>query len=458
MNRSACLVVLLLLPALGPGCRDTPPPKAKAPPVVGRVPTPPPPPDLDADLPIRASTGGRFAADDPTWTRADSFRRTPREYDQPSWDHVRGIVATHLAISGRDLARLHGAREEWKACAEAYTGAAADVRAVNVTEPDVLAVRDQLAADLDRDAALCAALAAGTAPPEVGTGLAAARARVLGIGLRAVAGADVRREAAAAADALRTQAVAGFSPPPPSASASPAEKQLWLVRAWGDTVDPLVVTDPWGPWTLEEPRRQAAALAATLDAIASGDHKSLHLRPAASLRPQPQTWTAAEFTRIAQRDAWADVGGFATPHVNAQLDLDTAAWTETNGALAARWSKLREGEVPRAVRRAVAAQDDHPEGLRWFEALALQNGAIRQLARAGHYLEALDVLRDQSPPRGLDWFSPNRAGVLLGLEGRLRLLSGDREAHRKLREARAEALAFLTFVHMCEDLEAAPAR
>ena len=446
--------------ALAVACQSPPPAPAPQPKPAAKGAEAPAPraPDPDAALPIPAAAGGRFAADDPTWASADSFRRTPREYGQPSWDHVRGAVAAHLALTGRDLARHFGARGEWKACAEAYTAAAADVRGVPLTDAEVIAVRDLLAADLDRDAGLCSALAANAPPVETGTGLAAWRARVLAVGLRSTAGEDVRREAAAMSQALKAQASAGFSPPPPATSASPAEKQLWLARAWGDTVDPLVVTDPWGPWTLEEPRRQAAALGATLDAIAAGETKSLHLRPAASLRPQPTAWTDEEFSRVALRDSWGDVGGFAMPHVVAQVDLDAAAWTTTNGALAARWGKMREGEVPRAVRGAVARLEEHPEGARWFEAMALQNGAIRQLARQGHYLEALDVLREQSPPRGIDWFCPDRAAVLLGLEARLRLVSGDREAARKLREARSESLAFLTFVAMCEEIEGGKAR
>lgn len=356
--------------AVAVACQSPPPAPAPSPKPAAKAAEAPAPraPDPDAALPIPAAAGGRFAADDPTWASADSFRRTPREYGQPSWDHVRGAAAAHLAITGRDLARHFGARGDWKACAEAYTAAAADVRGVPLTDLEVVEVRDLLAADLDRDAGLCSALAANAPPVESGTGLAAWRARVLAVGLRATAGEDVRREAAAMSEALKANAAAGFSPPPPATSASPAEKQLWLARVWGDTVDPLVVTDPWGPWTLDEPRRQAAALGVTLDAIAAGETKSLHLLPAASLHPQPTAWTDEEFSRIALRDSWGDVGGFAMPHVVAQVDLDTAAWTTTNGALAARWGKMREGEVPRAgwwracrsIRRAPAGSKRWP--------------------------------------------------------------------------------------------------
>jgi hypothetical protein len=371
---------------------------------------------------------------------------------------VRGVVVTHLAITGRDLARQAGVRGDWKTCAEAYGKAATEVRAVPLTETDVLTFREALAAQLDRDQALCAALERGEAPPDPGTGLMSWRARTYALGLRAAAGEDVRRNAADLAEGLKAAARAGFAPPPPTASASPAEKALWLAQAWGDTVDPLVMTDPWGPWTLDEPRRQAAGLVVALEAMAAGETKSLHVRPAVSLRRQPAAWTATEFSRIPLRDAWGDVGGFAMPHVIAQVDLDGAALRATNGPLALRWGTMREGEVPRAVRGAVARLDTHPEGVRWFEGMALQNAAVRQLARQGHFLEALDVLREQSPPRGLDWFCPDRAAVLLGLEGRLRMVSGDHEAARKLKEALSESRSFLTFIAMCEEIEASATR
>jgi hypothetical protein len=450
----SCLFVALACRAPAEGqAPANPPPVATATPTKPTAPAPPNGPEL----PIAAAAGGRFAADDATWTAADSFRRTPREYGEPSWDHVRGRVVAHLAITGRDLARRSGARGDWEACAATYTAAAADTRGVPLADAEVAEFRDLLAADLDRDAALCAALAAGKAPPEVGGGLAMWRARTLALGQRAAGGEDVRSEASRFAAALKAQASEGFSPPPPAASAGPAEKTMWLARAWGDTVDPLVMTDPWGPWTLAEPRRQAAGLVATLDAMAGGETKSLHMRPAASLRQEATDWTGAEFSRPALRDAWGDVGGFAMPHLLPQLEIDAAAWSATNQTLAARWSTMREGEVPRAVRGAVARLEGHAEGIRWFEAQALQNAAIRQLARQGHFLEALDVLREQSPARGIDWFCPDRAGVLLGLEGRLRLVSGDQQAERKLREARSESHAFLTFIAMCQEIDAAAA-
>ena len=87
------------------------------------------------------------------------------------------------------------------------------------------------------------------------------------------------------------------------------------------------------------------------------------------------------------------------------------------------------------------------------QALALQNGAIRQLARKGHFFEALLVLLEQSPPSGLDWYAPNRQGALIGLEGRLRLLSGDKDATKRLQAAMTESESFLAFVQMCEELD-----
>jgi hypothetical protein len=110
--------------------------------------------------------------------------------------------------------------------------------------------------------------------------------------------------------------------------------------------------------------------------------------------------------------------------------------------------------VPRTVRAASAELAVRPEPSRYFNIVALQNGAIRQLARGAHHAQALEVLRTQSPTQGIDWFMPDRTAVLYGLEGRLLALSGAQGAERRLDQAMAESRAFLAFIDMCTGLEA----
>ena len=156
-------------------------------------------------------------------------------------------------------------------------------------------------------------------------------------------------------------------------------------------------------------------------------------------------------------DASIDVAGFAAPRVEPQVDF-SADHAATVTALAARWGKMREGEVPRAVHLALADYKEKTEAERYFGTLQLQNGAIRALARGGHYREALEIVSDQSPPRGMEWFAPDRSAVVLGLQGRLLLLVGDPAAEAKLSAAVAETQSFLGFVAMCEGLDAKAAR
>ncbi len=416
---------------------------------------PPPPPE---PLAIPAVSGGRVGRDDPAWVAADSYRLSPAEYGQPDWDHVRLAAVSHIAISGRDLARNDAARGDFKECATAYLAAAGRVRAVPLSGATVTPVRDVLASGLERDGALCAALATRTVPAATGPSLSAMRLRYYALALRAEKGEDVR-EGARTLSAGVAAAAQSFDSAP-GASAAPAEKALWLARAWDDTVDPLVVTEAWGAWTPAERRRQMEGLSAALTAIGSGETKGLFHRPAAALVPQRVAWTADEFAGIALPDPWVDVGGFGAPVVTPQPEYaDAAAFRALAERLAVRWGTLREGEVPRAVRSEVAKLGDRPEGERYYQALALQNGAIRQLSRRGHFFEALLVLLEQSPPSGLDWFAPDRQGALIGLEGRLRLLSGDKDATKRLHAAMTESESFLAFVLMREglDIKAAPA-
>ena len=184
-----------------------------------------------------------------------------------------------------------------------------------------------------------------------------------------------------------------------------------------------------------------------------GETHALELRPAALLTPQVVRWDGPAFAAVPLFDAWVDVGGFAAPSVIPQVDLPPDHEAHLD-ALVTRWGTMREGEVVRALRLALADLQGRSESERYFGTLQLQNGVIRNLARGGHYREALEVLADQSPPRGMDWFAPDRTAVLLGLEGRLRLLSGDAAAEEKLRAAAAESTSFLTFISMCEALDA----
>jgi hypothetical protein len=57
-----------------------------------------------------------------------------------------------------------------------------------------------------------------------------------------------------------------------------------------------------------------------------------------------------------------------------------------------------------------------------------RNEGVRVLANRGDYKGALAVLATNWPLHAQDWACPNREGILLGIEGRLRLLAGEEDA------------------------------
>ena len=405
-----------------------------------------------APLPIAPMHAGRVPQVDAVRDAAAGYRPAPAEYGEPDWDHVRLIVAEHLALAGRDLSRQSASRGDWKECARRYLEAASSVESVPLTKPAVTPVRDVLLAGLRRDAAVCDALASGR-PPATSAGFTGFRSRYFGLVQRAEHGDDVRDAAESIGQELDAATAGSLAEEAPPASAAPAAQALWLARRWDDTVDPLVVSEPWGPWTVDERPRQIRGLRVAIDALAAGESTGLHLRPAAALARQATDWSTEEFVRTPLADAWGDVGGFAIPHAIRRLQ-ESAAEAEARAAglkpLLERWPTTREGELPRAVAGAITRYQALPEGLRYFYTLSVQNAAVRQLARDGHFLLAAEIVASQRPARALDWYAPDRAAVILALEGRLRVLAADKEAEARLRASIAESRAFLAFIDRCQ--------
>lgn len=448
-------LVSIALGGLGACNLPKPKPPEPAKPLVERVVAPPRP----VELPFPATSRGTIPADDPAWLLADGYRLSPVEYGEPDWDHVRIHALTHLSLVGRDRARGRAVAGDWKTCALRYHEAEALVRAVELSNPAVVPVANVLADGLGRDGALCAALAEKQAPVVPATGgVAMYRARYLGLASRAAKGADVRRAASTLAAEIATASAANgpLTLVPPAEERDPAAQSLWLASAWVDTVDPIAMTEPWGGWSVNERPRQIKALRAAVGAMASGEVKRLPTLPAALLAPQPEEWSVAEFASVPLADGYVDIGGFAAVHAVPRLtvqDEEDPGWKSWVGARAERMAAMRAGEVPRTIRASTAELLERKEASRYFNILGFQNAAIRQLARGAHYEEALEVLRMQSPPTGLDWYAPDRAAVLLGLEGRLLALMGHARADRVLAAAMDESAAFLAFVDMRAELD-----
>lgn len=451
-----CLATVLVL-VLAPGCKRkkkavVPPPKAQ----VVEV-KPPPTPD---PLPFPAYSRGTVPADDPAWLTANGYRHSPVEYGEPDWDHVRMHAVLHLSLAGRDRARARASAGDWDKCAELYQDAQQRVVAVPLANPAVVPIRDVLAEGLGRDAALCKAMADNEPPvvPLTG-GLAMFRARYFGLYVRSEKGNDVRRAASTLSAELATASGEGGSLvlTPVTDEKDTAKQALWLAQAWSDTVDPVAITEPWGGWSVGERPRQVRALRSAVGSVAAGETKRLHMLPAASVAPQAVSWSVAEFASVPLADSYIDVGGFAAPHAVPQLsvqDDDDPGWKSWVQSRVDRLSAMRSGEVPRTVRSATSELLERSEGSRYFNILGFQNAAVRQLARQGHYAEAIEVLRMQMPVAGLDWYAADRSAVLLGLEGRLLVVSGNDKGDAKLAAAMAESEAFLAFVDVRAQLDA----
>ncbi len=449
--------LLAAVMTLGAGCerKPTPPPKEMK--VAEKAPVPPPPP---AKLPVEAVWGGTVPADDPRWNALDGYRHSPAEYGEPDWDHVRMHALVHVSLAGRDRARARAAASDFDACAERYRAAEAVLRAATLANPAVTPVRDVLADGLARDAALCDALHRDMPPvvPASG-GLEMYRARFLGLYVRAEKGQDVRRAASTLSDELaRAAGKSGTLPwQAPEGERDPAKLSLALAQVWVDTVDPIAITEPWGAWSVRERPRQIAALRDAVAAAASGNTKRLHVLPATLLEPELPAWTVDEFALTPVPDAAYDMLGFAAPHVVPRLTIGAAddpewrAWLENKLRV---YAQMRSGEVPRAVKSAVADLADQPGGSRYFNIIGFQDAAIRQLARGGHYREAREVVKAQMPLRGLDWYMPDRGAVLLAIDGRLAVLSGDPQGEKRLAAAIEESKAFLAFIDVRARIDA----
>lgn len=443
-------------------CRPTPRPVEEKPAAV--VEASPEAPALPAPLLVPAVWGGAIPADDPRWEASDGYRHSPAEYGQPDWDHVRIYAVVHVALAGRDRARARAVAGDYDACASRYAEAERVVRGARLANPAVTPVREVLADGLARDGAVCDALARGQPPviPADG-GVAMYRARYLGLHARAERGTDIRRAASALADELGRASARGgtLQLEAPGGERDPARLAAWLAAAWVDTVDPIAITEPWGAWSADERPRQVKALRAAVAAAASGETRRLPLLPATSLVAQPPSWTVEEFDQTPLLDAYVDVGGFAAPHVVPQLPAsaeEKAQWTAWLAQRVTVMSRMRAGEVPRTVRIATGELLESGGARAYFRSVGLQNAAVRQLARKRAYGEALAVVRAQSPLRGLDWYAPDRAAVLLGLEGRLMVLAGDARGEKRLQAAIDESRAFLAFIDVRAAAEATATR
>lgn len=397
--------------------------------------------------------------DNPMWSRLSGLLDSPHMYGEASWDDVRMRVVGHLAILGRDRARSAARDDDWAGCAIRYDESAAAMRTLHLSGTTGPPIREALVAAAERDAGLCRSLATGVEPAASTGPIASLRARWVGLVVRSGAGKDVRTEASQlGADA---RAVAAPSDLSLDAFASFEERhalRVRLVQAWADTVSPFTPTEPLDYWTATEISRAGAGIAAAADAVAAGE-KPTAVGPD-RLPPLPAApYTAAELGSLVTGDSTIDTLGFAGPRAIGTLsrlgpdDPEHLPWLEQ---AAAALNAAAPTEVPALVARQAAELAAYPGGIRYYAIKQLQNTAVRQLARGGHYAEALQVLAANQPLHNQDWACPDRATILIAIEARLRLLAGDATAAATAARGLREAEAFLAHVASRESAGGAP--
>jgi len=147
-----------------------------------------------------------------------------------------------------------------------------------------------------------------------------------------------------------------------------------------------------------------------------------------------------------------DVGGEPGPAAIGRLerlDLSDPAHKKKLTALAQRLNGLlaqSPEQVPAALNGWVSTLEALGHGSRYYNIKQARNSGVRQLALAGAWRPALDVLASNFPLHAQDFECPNRDGILKGLEGRVLLLAGNPSAEAVLLEAMKDAERWMALV------------
>jgi hypothetical protein len=405
-------------------------------------------------------------ADNAAWKHdAGGFVGNHFFYGERSWADVRMRVVGHIATVARDRSRWYAGRGEFKRAAAIQTAAAKQIRGVDTGESENAAQMSKLWGDAaERDATLLADMAAGAlsaAILERPGRVFPARVAMVQLALRGESAptADKTRWAAAV-EALKAQ------PPPADLDLDDFADfdarhrlRVRLLTAYIDAVDPVGYSEPWGYW-------DGAVLQDTAESVAkAGEILSGQDWWKAGLRGPPYTW-ASKISKKKHKPLFSliDLGGMPTG--DSLIDVAGEPGPKSigklerlgmNDAVHVAWlheyvralNEDLEGDVAAVVEdidTMVSALDIYTHGSRYYNIKQVRNAGVRQLARAGRPDLALRVLRGHRPLHHQDWACPNRAGILLAIEGRLLAVSEAKEAPKVLRQAADAATAFLADV------------
>ena len=437
-------------------------------------------------------------ADNPAWDwDAQSFVPDFGWYGEHSWTDVRMRVVGHMAMAYRDLARVQLLNEDWSSAINSYTEMIQSLQSIDTASSKFAEqIRQVLLKSAQRDIQIIRALHTGSSFPEVSAeSLMHWRIEYWKL-------VQTQSHNLETINTIQQEIKTRFANPNVSAIddfdnfTDRHNLRTELFEAYTQSLDPLLPADlRWGYWRPAEIQRQANALLMSLERL-----KQEYEEPSSTLLPVPETWWIAEnstalsgvfyeklselhtqnpmFTpsyyshrlrdsqldlspdqlgRLPTGDSIIDVGGQPGPMgIGTLMKLDVSdpehnAWLTDYGERLSKIIKTNPTEAVTLCKEAVATLDAYTHGSRFYNVKQFRNACTRQLARLGHYEEALNIFNDSFPLHHQDWACPNREGLLLVIVGRLEFSAGQFDTGiQTLRRSIDASKAFLENVNQAE--------
>ena len=408
-------------------------------------------------------------ADNPAWDwDAQSFVPDFGWYGEHSWTDVRMRVVGHMAMAYRDLARIHILQEDWNTAMLVYQEMIQTLQAVDTASSKFAEeIRMVLLKSAERDVQILRALHTKADFPEVSPdALMHWRIEYWKL-IQTGAPYDQQQISQLKQEIQQRYTTTTVSPIDEFENFTDRHKlRTELFNAYTQALDPILPTDlRWGYWRPAEIQRQAGALLMALDTLTSDytqptptleswwilEDSSLLEGPfynrinelhgqnpiftpsyfSHRLRDQKLDLSPEQLGRLPTGDSIIDVGGQPGPMgIGTLMKLDVSdpdhnTWLTS---YASRLSSAIQSSPKDAVdicQEAIEKLDAYDHGSRFYNVKQFRNGCTRQLARLGHYEEALSIFNGSFPLHHQDWACPNREGLLLVIVGRLEMSAGD---------------------------------
>jgi len=385
-------------------------------------------------------------------------------------------VAGHISAAGRDLARMHATNGDLQQAAAAYQDLVSQLEEIQTPQTGVAAdIHAHLLEAAMRDHATLNALSGGEIP-DVARGLAALRMEYYKLS---------RAPDPAALQQLQTRLEEHLTDRPDLALDafsdfnSRHQLRIELFEAYLDSLDPIGINERWGYWRASEIQRQALLLGVAAGWLGGDDWTQRAQRELIGEIPQIPVdapawqWPSILADTLHSKDqqpqfsvdglGWLptgdsliDVAGSPGPLAIGslmKLGLDDNAhriWLEETKASLQPLLESDPSSLLGEARARTTTLDAFTHGSRFYNVKQLRNEVVRQLAKAGHYRAAADMLSDNFPLHHQDWACPNREGILLAISGRLLAEAGHDTAEDTLRRSLTAAASFLDQVELAE--------